>query len=96
MAEQHYHIIIVSYFLQRDLFPSLINALKTGGLLFYQTWSQQCIDQSGPRNPDFRLQQGELLSLCAKMRIMFYREEGAQGNPQQGVRNQAWVIAEKA
>lgn len=95
LATEYYDVIVVSYFLQRDLFPSIIKALKTGGLLFYQTWSQQCVDNSGPNNPDFRLQQGELLTLCAKLRVVLYREEGRLGDIHQGDRNEAWLIAEK-
>ncbi len=95
LQEAHYDVIVVSYFLQRDLFPALFKALKIGGLLFYQTWSQQSIDTSGPSNPDFRLQQGELLALCTDLRVVYYREEGALGDLQQGNRNEAWIIAEK-
>lgn len=95
LAIDYYDIIVVSYFLQRDLFSSIIKALKTGGLLFYQTWSQQCVDHSGPSNPDFRLQQGELLTLCAGLRTVLYREEGQLGDIQQGHRNEACLIAEK-
>lgn len=95
LEPEHYDVIVVSYFLQRDLFPSLINALKIGGLLFYQTWSQQCVDASGPSNPDFRLKQGELLSLCSDLRIVLYREEGELGDIKQGSRNEACLIAEK-
>jgi len=92
---EYYDIVVVSYFLQRNLFPSIIKSLKTGGLLFYQTWSQQCVDTSGPKNPDYRLQQGELLSLCGDLRIVLYREEGQLGDIQQGYRNEACLIAEK-
>ena len=95
LKSAHYDVIVVSYFLQRNLFPTIINALKVGGLLFYQTWSQQCVDTSGPSNPAFRLQQGELLSLCADLRIVLYKEEGALGDIKQGYRNEACLIAEK-
>ena len=95
LESEYYDVIVVSYFLQRDLFPALINALKVGGLLFYQTWSQQCVDTLGPSNPNFRLKQGELLSLCADLRIVLYREEGRLGDIKQGSRNEACLIAEK-
>jgi SAM-dependent methyltransferase len=95
LATEYYDVIVVSYFLQRNIFPDIINALKTGGLLFYQTWSQQCINASGPSNPAFRLQHGELLSLCADLRIVYYQEEGELGDTQQGNRNEACIIAEK-
>jgi SAM-dependent methyltransferase len=95
LQKAQYDVIVVSYFLQRDLFPAILTALKTGGLLFYQTWSQQSIDTSGPSNPNFRLQQGELLTLCSDLRVVLYREEGDLGDIQQGSRNEAWIIAEK-
>ena len=91
----YYDVIVVSYFLQRDLFPNIINALKVRGLLFYQTWSQQCVDDSGPSNLEFRLQQGELLTLCSELRVVLYREEGRLGDIHQGHRNEAWLIAQK-
>ncbi len=95
LATGYYDVVVVSYFLQRNLFPAIIKSLKTGGLLFYQTWSQLCVDTSGPSNPDYRLEQGELLFLCTDLRIILYREEGQLGDIQQGYRNEACLIAEK-
>lgn len=91
----YYDVIVVSYFLQRDLFPTIIQALKPKGLLFYQTWSQESVDSSGPRNPNFRLRQGELLSHCNGMRIILYQEEGNTGDVNLGNRNEACLIAQK-
>jgi 2-polyprenyl-3-methyl-5-hydroxy-6-metoxy-1,4-benzoquinol methylase len=36
-----FNVIVVSYFLDRDIIPSLIQALKHGGLIYYQTFPQQ-------------------------------------------------------
>lgn len=91
-----YDVIVVSYFLNRDLFPQIINALKPGGLLYYQTWSQLSIDNTkGPSNPHFRLVAGELLNLCSTMRIIYYSENGLLGDIQQGTRNEALLISQK-
>ncbi len=94
--QKKYDVIVVSYFLNRELFPQIVNALKPGGLLFYQTWSQLSSDNAkGPSNPAFRLAQGELLSLCATLRIIHYREDGLQGNLQKGIRNEALLLAQR-
>jgi len=95
LPEKKYDVIVVSYFLNRELFPQIIRTLKPDGLLFYQTWSQQSIDDSGPSNPEFRLQTGELLELCAAMRVILFREEGKQGDIRKGLRNEALLIAQK-
>jgi len=92
---KQYDVIVVSYFLNRQLFPAILDSIKPNGLLFYQTWSQLRIDESGPSNPDFRLQPGELLSLCAPLRPLYYRENGLQGDIGQGLRNEAQIIAQK-
>ncbi len=93
LSDRKYDVIVVSYFLNRELFPQIIKALKPNGLLFYETWSQEKVDNSGPSNPDFRLQAGELLDLSQTLRPLFYREEGDQGESSKGSRNIAMLVA---
>lgn len=95
LTVKKYDVIIVSYFLNRQLFPQIVNALKPNGVLFYQTWSQLSCDKSGPSNPDFRLKEAELLTLSKPLRIIYYQENGTQGDISQGPRNEALVIAQK-
>lgn len=95
LPDKKYDVIVVSYFLNRQLFPEIIDALKPNGLLLYQTWSQLAVDDSGPSNPKFRLQSGELLKHCASMRIILYNENGNQGKVTSGLRNEALIIAQK-
>jgi len=93
LSDKKYDVIVVSYFLNHELFPQIINALKPNGLLFYETWSQEKVDNSGPSNPAFRLQAGELLNLSQTLRPLFYREEGDQGDASKGTRNIAMLVA---
>ncbi|GAA0415226.1 methyltransferase domain-containing protein [Cocleimonas flava] len=95
MSEKKYDVIVVSYFLNRELFPQIIDSLKPGGLLFYQTWSQLKVTDAGPGNPDFRLKAGELLALCDSLKIVLYRENGVLGKADAGLRNEALIIAQK-
>lgn len=67
-------VIAVSYFLERDLFPVLIDALRPDGLLFYQTFTEKHFSDSGPGSPDFRLQSNELLTHIAAMQVLAYHE----------------------
>ena len=95
MTEKKYDVIVVSYFLNRNLFPQLLESLKPEGLLFYQTWSQIKVTDAGPSNPNFRLKEGELLELCKSLKIVLYKENGIIGNTDTGLRNEAQIIVQK-
>ena len=88
-----FDVIVVSYFLARELVPSLVRALRPGGLLFYQTWTRETVSSRGPGNPLFRLAPNELQFLFQDLRLIVYREEGLSGDPNQGVRDEAWLVA---
>ncbi|MDH5301662.1 MAG: class I SAM-dependent methyltransferase [Gammaproteobacteria bacterium] len=96
LPESTFDVIVISHYLQRPLAPAIVNALKPNGLLFYQTFVRDTTPgYSGPSNPDFLLEQGELLRLFAALRPVFYREEGTLGNHQLGQRNIAQLVAQK-
>jgi len=88
-------VLFVSHFLSRSLCPALYEAIKPGGLLMYQTFCEQKVNDSGPSNPDYLLTDNELLSLFAGMKVRVYREEALLGEHNVGMRNQAWLFAEK-
>jgi tellurite methyltransferase len=92
-----YDVIVVCHFLERNLARSLIEALKPNGLLFYQTFTHTYVNNYGPKNPDFRLSNNELLRLFADLQIVIYCEEGNIGdNTTQGFRDEALLVARKA
>jgi len=94
-----FDVIVVSYFLQRTLAPALCAALRQGGLLFYQTFVKDRVQNNlfrqGPTNPDFLLAKSELLTMFAPLRLRVYREEGVLGDNTQGLRNEALFIGQK-
>jgi tellurite methyltransferase len=90
-----FDVVTVSYFLERSLTAALIDALRSGGLLFYQTFTLERVDDTGPSNPAFRLATNELLRLFAPLRILLYREEGLVGDLSRGLRNEAMLIGRK-
>ncbi|MBA1148535.1 methyltransferase domain-containing protein [Ectothiorhodospiraceae bacterium WFHF3C12] len=94
-APDGFDVIVVSRFLERELAPALIAALRPGGLLFYQTFTRQRVSDRGPRTEGFRLDDNELLTLFSPLRVRYYREEGGLGNTRQGFRDEALLVAER-
>jgi len=94
-ATETFDVIVVSYFLDRDIIPALMQALKPGGLIFYQTFTRQRVSDRGPQRAEFRLADQELLQLFSDLQIMFYREEGCVGDVQEGFRDEAMLIGRK-
>ena len=90
-----FDIIVVSRFLDRTLIPHITAALRQNGLIYYQTFIRDKTGDVGPRNPAYRLDSNELLSLFEPLHILFYREEGTQGNIELGYRNEAMLIGRK-
>ncbi len=94
-AEEAYDVIVISRFLDRSITPAILQALKPGGLLFYQTFTQTRVVQNGPKKDEWRLADGELLILFSELRPLVYREEGLVGSLSQGFRNEALLVAQK-
>lgn len=92
---ERFDVIVVSLFLSRQLCPALVQALKPGGLLFYQTFCQQKVNEQGPSNPDYLLTDNELLQLFSDLKVRCYRQDALVGDHSQGLRNQALLVAEK-
>lgn len=94
-AAASFDVIVVSQFLHRPGFAALLDAITPGGLLFYQTFHQHKLSDRGPSSNDYLLRKNELLQLCGAMTILFYREDGQSGNPEQGLRDCAYLVGRK-
>jgi len=94
-APASYDVIVASHFFERALMPTLVDALNPGGLMFYQTFTQTKVSDNGPKKDEWRLADGELLSLFSELKVLVYREEGLVGDTQQGFRNEALYVGIK-
>lgn len=90
-----FDVMVVSRFLDRSLFPALIDALRPDGVLFYQTFTRENVKNGGPSNPSFLLEENELLTLFAGMKVLSFRDEGRQGDHALGLRNESWIVVKK-
>jgi len=103
MCKGGFDVIVVGHFLLRDIVPSLISALKPGGLIFYQTFvevdqsregSNEKPQDSGPRNSLFRLKSNELLKLFSELTVRYYQDEGLL-SVIDGTPSEALLVAQK-
>jgi len=74
-AGQRFAGIVVTHYLHRPLFPHLLAALATGGVLIYETFSAGNERYGRPSNPAFLLNPGELLeAVRGRLRVIAYEE----------------------
>jgi len=93
--QNRFDVIVVSHFLDRTLMSSLIDALKTNGLLFYQTFTRLKVNETGPTNPDYLLEKNELLETFGHLDVLFYCDNADVGDTKQGLRNEAMIVVRK-
>lgn len=81
LGHESYDAILVFFYLYRPLFPKLIQALKPGGMLLYETFLiDNHLLRQHPRRKKFCLGRNELLDLIHGLRVLHF-EEGLHGAP---------------
>lgn len=91
LSGQRFSAIIVFRYLHRPLFPALLNAVKPGGLVIYETFTIDNLRYGRPNNPDFLLRTGELESIFHNWQII-HHFEGILHKPDRAV---AQVVVRK-
>ena len=72
---ERFELVIVTRYLQRDLFPSLRRAVVPGGVVLYETFTvAQREHGTGPQSPDHLLLHGELRDRFEGFEVVFYEE----------------------
>ncbi len=67
--------IVVTNYLHRPLFPSILDALAPAGVLIYETFAAGNGRFGKPSNPDFLLQPGELLDVArGRLRVVAFED----------------------
>jgi len=73
---EKFDAIIVTHYLHRALFPSLLGVLADDGVLVYETFARGNEAYGKPSNPDFLLTEGELLTIIDRTLIVVAFEQG--------------------
>ncbi len=74
--ETAFEVVMAFFYLEREIFPEMVQAVRPGGLLVYKTYTlAQAKLAGGPKNPAHLLAPGELLQLADGLRVLHYCEE---------------------
>ncbi len=75
VPHDRFELVVVTRYLQRDLFPALARALTAGGVILYETFTEkQRALGRGPTSPDHLLRSGELREAFPNFEMIFYEE----------------------
>jgi cyclopropane fatty-acyl-phospholipid synthase-like methyltransferase len=88
----YFDVIVNFHFLERATFPVYRQSLKTGGLLFFETFLK--LDPELP-NPDYYLDPGELLSAFQDYEILHWEEIKVPAGEHHPPRGTAQLVARK-
>ena len=80
-AGRQFDAVVVTNYLWRPLFPTLLDSLAPGGVLIYETFTQGNETVGKPSRPDFLLRTGELLAVCRSLRVVAF-EDGFLAGPE--------------
>jgi dihydroneopterin aldolase len=96
LGHEAYEVIVVFFYLNRPLFPALIDALKPGGVLLYETFTvDNHIRHQHPKRREFCLAHCELVSLTPGLRILHYDEGLHEGTSESESVYTAQLAAQK-
>jgi len=87
---QQFDVVVVTNYLWRPLFPTILQSLAPGGLLLYETFACGNETVGKPSRPDFLLRPGELLQLCQDLQVVAF-EDGFLPEPERFVQRIAAV-----
>jgi hypothetical protein len=75
LPRERFDVVVVTRYLQRDLFGALQAAVVPGGVVLYETFtvSQRRLGR-GPTSPDHLLDAGELRARFAGFTVLSYEE----------------------
>ncbi len=75
LGEQRFGGVVVTNYLYRPLFRTLIRSVAPGGVLIYETFARGNERFGRPRNPDHLLERGELLDVVfGKLSVVAFED----------------------
>ena len=94
LPDSMFDVIINFYFLERSLYSVYTRALKPGGILIFQTLTQEMRQVHPEIEPNYLLEQGELVHAFPYLETLVYREGWIKEN--EHTRPVASLIARKS
>lgn len=80
LPDETFDVILNFYYLQRDLWPQYLRALRPGGWLVFETLTQEMHSRLPATDPNYLLAAGELRKAFENLEISDYREGWTKGD----------------
>jgi SAM-dependent methyltransferase len=74
LPAERFDLVINFNYLNRDLSARIVDSLKPGGVLIYETLTRDHLKWKPDFNPAFLLEPGELAAMFTKLTLLKYRE----------------------
>ncbi|PHR83524.1 MAG: SAM-dependent methyltransferase [Colwellia sp.] len=96
LTGKYFAAIMVFRYLHRPLFEQIKQAILPGGIIIYETFTEQQAQFGRPKNPDFLLKEGELADIFSAWEIL-HSFEGITGSANNSGSKQAiaQIVARK-
>ena len=78
--EKKFEIVLVTNFLNREIFSYILKSVNKGGYLIYETFSEGNEKYGKPKNKDFILKSKELLKLTEEFKLLCYENVKVEFN----------------
>lgn len=92
LPAEYFDVIVNFHFLERATFPVFRQALKPGGIIFFDTFT---VTDGTTQAPDYYLQPGELELQFQDFEIIHYADQSAVTTRNHGERGNAQLVARK-
>ena len=78
-SQTQFDVVMGFFYLQREIFPEIVQAVHPGGVLIYKTYTTDQLKlPSGPKDASHLLAPGELARSVAEMSVLHYCETVAK------------------
>ncbi|MGG1675245.1 class I SAM-dependent methyltransferase [Neobacillus sp. NRS-1170] len=74
-----YDLIVISYYLDRSLFPIVKNLIRDDGYFFMETFYQSPLDENQGVSNQYKLNSKELLAQFGNWKVVFFEENEKEG-----------------
>jgi tellurite methyltransferase len=74
-----FDFIVMSYYLDRSLFPIVKNVLKDGGYFFMETYYQSTYTEEQGVSDQYKLKSNELLAEFGDWKVLYFEENEQEG-----------------
>ena len=79
LIKEIYDLAVITYYLDRSIFPYVKTLIKKNGYVFMETFYLSMEDQNGQISSQYKLQPQELLREFTDWRILYYEENEQEG-----------------